>query len=293
MTSLSAAQLTTSAHPRRGARLWRQLHKRPSLAVGTLILLWFTACIVFAPIIAPYDPNAVDTRREARNQPPSAAHWFGTDELGRDVFSRVVYGARVSIPAAVVVVASVFLIGTTLGAVAGYFDGWISAAVMRVADVTLAFPGLVLALAIAAILGPSLTNMLITACVVLWPVYARLMRAQVLTLRGQEFVLAARAQGMHEMRVLWRHVVPNALTPVLITAALDIGSILLLLAALSFFGLGVDVNTPEWGAMVAAGQRKFLYWWLAAFPGLAIFLVILGVNLVVEGLRGWLDPRSQ
>ena len=291
MTSLSAAQLTTSAHPRRGARLWRQLHKRPSLAVGTLILLWFTACIVFAPIIAPYDPNAVDTRREARNQPPSAAHWFGTDELGRDVFSRVVYGARVSIPAAVVVVASVFLIGTTLGAIAGYFDGWISAAIMRVADVTLAFPGLVLALAIAAILGPSLTNMLIAACVVLWPVYARLMRAQVLTLRGQEFVSAARAQGMHEMRVLWRHVVPNALTPVLTTTALDIGSILLL-AALSFFGLGVDINTPEWGAMVAAGQRKFLYWWLAAFPGLAIFLVILGVNLVVEGLRGWLDPRA-
>lgn len=279
--------------PMGARRIWRQIRQRPMLWVGGLILFWFALCIVFAPLIATHDPNAVDTRREARNQPPSAAHWFGTDELGRDVFSRVVYGARVSIPAAVVVVAAVFLIGTTLGAVAGYFEGWLGALIMRVADVTMAFPGLVLALAIAAILGPSLTNMLIAACVVLWPVYARLMRSQVLTLRSQEFVLAARAQGMRELRVLWRHVVPNALTPVLITAALDIGSILLLLAALSFFGLGVDINTPEWGAMVAAGQRKFLYWWLAAFPGLAIFLVILGVNLVVEGLRSWLDPRTR
>jgi peptide/nickel transport system permease protein len=290
MTEVTAPPLSRRLKPRAWAL---RLRRYPALSLGMAILAVFAACIVFAPFIATHDPNRINTSREARNQPPSAVHWFGTDELGRDVFSRVVYGARVSIPSAVAVVSAVFVIGTALGAFAGYFDSWLSALVLRVADVTMAFPGLVLALAIAAILGPSLGNMLAAACFVLWPVYARLMRAQVLTLRGQEFVLAARAMGMPEWRILWRHIVPNALTPVLITAAMDIGSILLLLAALSFFGLGVDINTPEWGAMVAAGQRKFLYWWLAVFPGMAIFLVIFGVNLVVEGIRDWLDPRTR
>lgn len=290
MTEVTAPPLSRRLKPRAWAL---RLRRYPALSLGIAILAVFATCIVFAPLIANHDPNRINTSREARNQPPSAVHWFGTDELGRDVFSRVVYGARVSIPSAVAVVSMVFVIGTALGAFAGYFDSWLSALVLRIADVTMAFPGLVLALAIAAMLGPSLGNMLAAACFVLWPVYARLMRAQVLTLRSQEFVLAARAMGMPEWRILWRHIVPNALTPVLITAAMDIGSILLLLAALSFFGLGVDINTPEWGAMVAAGQRKFLYWWLAVFPGLAIFLVIFGVNLVVEGIRDWLDPRTR
>ncbi len=292
--SAKAISLETAPLSGRGARGSRMVHKLrryPSFWIGAAILTVFAAFIPFAPQIATHDPTRQDlTHRLAE---PSAQHWFGTDELGRDIFSRVIYGTRVSLPSSAFVVAVVVVMGAGLGAFAGFFGGLVGAAIMRVADVTMAFPGLVLALAIASLLGPSLNNMLIAACAVLWPLYARLMRSQVLVVRNQDYVLAARASGMRESAILWHHVLPNAITPILTIAAMEIGGVLLLLSALSFFGLGVDVNTPEWGAMIAAGQKKFLNWWLAAFPGAAVFIVILAFNLMSEGIRNIIDPYKR
>ncbi|MDX1991276.1 MAG: ABC transporter permease [bacterium] len=271
--------------------IFKHLRRHLPLWVGLVILGFFLALVVAAPLIATHDPLEQDLLN--RLKAPSAQHWFGTDELGRDVFSRVVYGTRVSLPSAVVVVILVTVIGSLLGAVAGFYGGLIGGVIMRLADLTLAFPGIVLALAIASLIGPSLQNMLLAACFVLWPEYARLMRSQVLVIRSQEYVTAARSYGMPERQILFKHVLPNAWTPLLIKAALDVGGILLLVSALSFFGLGIRPPTPEWGAMISEGQAKFFNWWIATFPGLAIFFVMLGFNLVSEGLRDWLDPRER
>jgi peptide/nickel transport system permease protein len=181
--------------------------------------------------------------------------------------------------------------GSLLGALAGFFGGVLDDLIMRVADVTLAFPAIVLALAISALLGPSLINAAIASCFVIWPEYARLMRSQVLVIRAQEHVMAARSIGATEIGILSRHVLPLCWTPLIIKAALDIGAVILLLSALSFLGLGVRPPTPEWGAMISIGRTKFYDWWMSAFPGLAILLVILGCNLLSEGLRNWLDPK--
>jgi peptide/nickel transport system permease protein len=226
-----------------------------------------------------------------RLKPPTAEHWFGTDELGRDIFSRVVHGARVSLPASFFVVIIGVAVGSFLGALAGFTGGLLDDVIMRVADVTLAFPSIVLALAISAFLGPSLTNAIIAACIVLWPEYARLMRSQVLVIRSFDYVTAARSLGMPELYILVRHVLPNSWTPLIIKAALDVGGIILLVSALSFLGLGVTPPTAEWGAMIALGRTKFYQWWLATFPGLAILAVIMACNLLSEGLRNWLDPN--
>jgi peptide/nickel transport system permease protein len=251
--------------------------KYPTLWVGAMILALLVLVVILAPQIAPYDPLAQNLAD--RLQPPSAAHPFGTDELGRDIFSRVVYGAQISLPTSFIVVIVSVLIGSAHGAI------------MRVADVTLAFPSVVLALAISAFLGPSLRNAAIAACIVVWPEYARLMRSQVLVVRSYDYVMAARSLGAREREILWRHILPNSWTPILIKAALDVGGIILLVSALSFLGLGVSPPTPEWGAMISLGRTKFYQWWLATFPGLAILLVILACNLLSEGLRDWLDPN--
>lgn len=269
---------------------WSYWRRYGALLCGAALIGFFLILIPLAPLVATHDPLAQDLGQ--RLKPPSAQHFFGTDELGRDVFSRIIYGTRISLPSAIIVVIIVVVIGSLLGAIAGFFGGLVGGLIMRLADITLAFPGLVLALAIASILGPSLNNMLIAACFVLWPEYARLMRAQVLVIRTQDYVIAARSYGSPEWRILWRHILPNAWTPIIVKAALDIGGILLLVSALSFFGLGITPPTPEWGAMIAEGQAKFFHWWLATFPGLAIFLVIFGFNLMSEGLRDWLDPHK-
>ncbi|MBL8131967.1 MAG: ABC transporter permease [Anaerolineae bacterium] len=270
-------------------RILKHLRKYPSLWIGLTILVAFLLMTLFADVIAPTDPLAQNLRD--RLDAPSAAHPFGADELGRDIYSRVVHGARISLPASFVVVIISVVVGVLLGAVAGFFGGALDAAIMRTADVTLAFPSVVLALAISAFLGPGLTNAIIAASVVLWPEYARLMRSQILVVRAQEYVVAARALGAREASILFRHVLPNAWTPLIVKAALDVGGIILLVSALSFLGLGVQPPTPEWGAMIALGRTKFFQWWLATFPGLAILLVILACNLISEGLRNWLDPH--
>lgn len=265
------------------------IRKYPSLWIGLFVLVVWFLIIIFASQIAPTDPLAQNLSE--RLAPPSSAHWFGTDELGRDIFSRVIHGARISLPAAFFVVLVSVTIGSLLGAAAGFTGGRLDDLIMRAADVTLAFPSVVLALAISSFLGPSLTNAIIAACIVLWPEYARLMRSQVLIVRSFEYVSAARSLGIPERRILLYHILPNAWTPLIIKAALDIGGIILLVSALSFLGLGVQPPTPEWGAMIALGRTKFYQWWLATFPGLAILVVIFACNLLSEGLRDWLDPN--
>lgn len=273
-----------------GARVTEHMRHYPSFWVGLIVLSIFLVLIFAAPLIATHDPLAQDM--PSRLDPPSAEHLFGTDELGRDMFSRTLYGVQISLPMALIVVLISVVGGSMLGAIAGFFGGFFDEAIMRVADVTLAFPSIVLALAISALLGPSLVNAAIASCIVIWPEYARLMRSQVLVMRGQDHVVAARSIGASEMRILLRHVLPMCWTPLIIKAALEVGGVILLLSALSFLGLGVRPPTPEWGAMIAIGRTKFYEWWIATFPGLAILFVILGCNLLSEGLRSWLDPKS-
>ncbi len=280
--------LKTSKTDSIGTRVWHHIRKYPALWAGLLILMVFLVLIVAAPLIAPYEPLAQDMPN--RLSAPSAAHLFGTDELGRDIFSRTVYGAQISLPMALIVVVISLVGGSLLGALAGFFGGVLDDLIMRVADVTLAFPAIVLALAISALLGPSLVNAAIASCFVIWPEYARLMRSQVLVIRAQEHVLAARSIGATEIGILARHVLPLCWTPLIIKAALDIGGVILLLSALSFLGLGVRPPTAEWGAMISMGRTKFYDWWMATFPGLAILFAILACNLLSEGLRDWLDP---
>ncbi|MCS6871499.1 MAG: ABC transporter permease [Anaerolineae bacterium] len=289
-----ASSLTLSATERLPQRTWlrnllKHMRRYPSLWIGSAMLGILALLIAFAPIIARYPPNQQNLTM--RLKPPSAQHLFGTDELGRDIFSRVLHGGRISLPAALIVVVVSLTVGGLLGAFAGFFGGVIDDAIMRVADVTLAFPAVVLALAISALLGPSLNNAILAACAVLWPEYARLIRSQVLVARTFEYVTAARSLGRREVSILLRHVLPNTWTPIMIKAALDVGGIILLVSALSFIGLGVAPPTAEWGSMVALGRTKFYQWWVATFPGLAILVSILACNLISEGLRNWLDPR--
>ncbi len=282
------AQLNAASTGRFLLALQHSAQRYPELWIGAAILSLWAVVVLFAPFIAPYDPLAQNL--SDRLKPPSVAHPFGTDELGRDIFSRVVYGAQISLPTATVVVLISLLVGSLLGALGGYFGGILDTVLMRLADVTLAFPSIVLALAISAFLGPSLTNAAIAACIVVWPEYARLMRSQVLVVRSQDYVTASRSIGTPEIGILLRHVLPNAWTPLIIKAALDVGGIILLVSALSFLGLGVAPPTPEWGAMISLGRTKFYQWWLATFPGLAILTVILASNLLSEGLQHLLDP---
>ncbi|MBN1287540.1 MAG: ABC transporter permease [Anaerolineae bacterium] len=290
-TSLSTTPIDENIRPRSGE--WRRslrihVRKYPIFWIGVIILAVWVLVVLFAPQIAPYDP--LEQSLSDRLEPPSALHPFGTDELGRDIFSRVVYGAQISLPTSFIVVIVSVLVGSALGAVSGFMGGFVGGVIMRVADVTLAFPSIVLALAISAFLGPSLTNAAIAACIVVWPSYARLMRSQVMVVRSFDYVTAARSIGAPEGQILVRHVLPNSWTPIIVTAALDVGNIILLVSALSFLGLGVAPPTPEWGAMISLGRTKFYQWWLATFPGLAILTVIFGSNLLSEGLREWLDP---
>jgi peptide/nickel transport system permease protein len=229
---------------------------------------------------------------KARLQPPGAPHWFGTDELGRDLFSRVMVGTALSLEVGVVVVVLSATLGTGIGLAAGYFGGWVDQVFMRIADGFLAFPSLVLALAVAATLGPTLMNAMLSITVVWWPWYARLARAQALELRGRDFVEAARALGSSHWRILWRHILPNCLVPVIVQASLDFGYVVLTAASLSYIGLGAQRPQPEWGLMVSEGRKIFPdYWWVAIFPGLAIFVTVLAFNLLGDGLREVMDPR--
>jgi peptide/nickel transport system permease protein len=259
----------------------------PALAGAAVIVIWVILALAAGQIAG--DPLAQEPL--ARLLPPSPEHWFGTDELGRDVFSRVMHGARISLPVGVGVILAAALIGSTVGAVSGFVGGKVDDVVMRVADVVLAFPSIVLAMAIAAVLGPSLLNAAIAIVAVWWPEYARVMRGQILSAKGEEYVIASRAIGAPDWRILVRHLLPNSYAPIVVKSSLDIGSAIIFIASLSFIGLGATPPAPEWGAMIAAGRIKFFNWWLATFPGLAILSVVLALTFLGDGLRDALDPR--
>jgi ABC-type dipeptide/oligopeptide/nickel transport system permease subunit len=286
---LTAIGPTEEGRQRRGRAVLRFLRRNPLALLGlTLFLLW-VALSVFAPLVAPYGP--LEQHIVDRLQGPSGTYWFGTDQLGRDNFSRVLYGGRLSLPAGLAVVVLAGLIGTALGAVAGFVGGWVDELLMRLTEVFMAFPTIILAMAIAAALGPSLLNAVFAMVVVWWPNYARVVRALVLTVRNNEYVDAARALGAHDARILWRTVLPNCIAPVLVLATLDLGNAILIFAGLSFLGLGPEPSTPEWGRMVADGIQYFDQWWVAAFPGFAIFTVVIAFNFIGDGLGDSLDPR--
>ena len=268
----------------------RALLGRPSALVGLGILLFWIGVALTVSFVVPFDPLATDV--SARLQPPTPTHWFGTDDLGRDIFRRTLYGARISLPAGFLTVAGALVIGSVVGAVAGYTGGWVDTILMRIADMVLAFPSIVLAMAIAGALGRSLNNAMIAIAVVTWPVYARLVRGQVLSLREREFVLAAQSVGASTPRILLRHILPNTLSPIFVQASFDMGGAILAAAGLSFIGFGAQPPTPEWGVMISEG-RQFIstQFWLSLYPGLAILLTVTAFNLLGDGLRDMLDPQ--
>ncbi len=264
--------------------------KRNHLAlVGLLIIVFWLIVTLAAPLLAPYEPLKQDIVN--RLQAPSLTHLSGTDQLGRDVLSRVMYGGRISLPAALAVVLLAGTVGTVVGATAGFLGGPVEELFMRITDVFMAFPTIILAMAIAAALGPNVSNAVVAMVVVWWPNYARIVRSLVLTVKENEYVTASRAVGAAEMRVLWRVVLPNSFAPVLVMGTLDLGNAILVFAGLSFLGLGAEPSTPEWGRMISDGMAFFDQWWMSAFPGLAIFTIVMAFNFVGDGLRDALDPR--
>jgi len=272
--------------------LWRTILRNPLAAAGTVIVLFWIVLAVIAPLVARYDPITFQDLYNTLGA-PSSAHLLGTDEAGRDVLSRLAYGGRASLGLGMVVVASGVLLGLLLGGIAGFVGRAVDEVIMRIADIVLAFPILILALAVSAALGPSLVNTALAMIIVWWPTYARVVRGVVLELREREFVTAARATGVGEWRILWRTVLPNAIGPVVILATLDIGNAILTVAGLSFIGFGVPQPNPEWGAMISEAQKNPDQWWLAVFPGLAIFTAIMGLNFFGDALRDALDPRTR
>ena len=261
-----------------------------ALSAGAAITILMILVALLAPLLAPYDPSAQETRR--RLEGPSEKHMLGLDDLGRDVLSRILYGARISLRVGFSVVLIASMIGVLLGAMAGYFGGKIDTLIMRICDILLAFPGILLAIALVAVLGPSINNVIIALATIGWVGYARLVRGQVLKIREMEFVTAARALGAKSFRVILRHVLPNVLSPVIVMATLGLAGAILSEAALSFLGLGVQPPTPSWGAMLTSGRRYLgLANHLAIFPGIAIMLAVMGLNFLGDGLIDALDPK--
>lgn len=265
--------------------------RHPTGMVGVAIILFFVLASLLAPVIKPYDPSRDRNLRERLN-PPSAQHWFGTDELGRDVFTRVWYGGRISLRVGLLAVTLAVVLGTLLGLLAGYLGGWIDTLAVWLIDILLAFPGILLAIAIVATLGPSLTNALIAISITQIPIYMRLTRSVVLSIKESEYVQSAKALGAYEGRIVFRHVLPNSLSPLVVQLTLSIGVAILDVAALGFLGLGAQPPRPEWGLMIRDGFSQFIRApWMSIFPGFAIFLAVVGFNLLGDAIRDILDPR--
>lgn len=262
-------------------------------AVVVLVLLFLIA--VFAPMLVPYPQDLFDETHIAdKFLAPSAAHWMGTDELGRDVFSRVLYGTRVSIINGLLAVAISLLIGVPLGAIAGSIGGWVDNVIMRITDVFLSFPPLLLAIALVALLGSSLTNAILAISISWWPWYTRLVRGQAISIRERKFVQAAETIGTSKLKIIFKHIIPNCISPIIVQASMDIGGVILTIASLSFLGLGAQAPTPEWGLMISTGRSYFPdKWWCCIFPGLAIFITVLCFNLIGDAVREILDPKTR
>jgi peptide/nickel transport system permease protein len=274
--------------PGQARRRWLRRYGLASVG-GAVVLAWCLVALL-APYIAPHHPALVDVAK--RLKPPSDIYLLGTDALGRDVFSRLLYGARTSLVVgfSVVLIASIF--GTILGGIAAYARGWLEEVLMRITDLIFCFPPIILAMAIAAALGIGTRNTVIAMLIVWWPKFARLARSLVLSQRAREYVAAARVIGFGPTHILLRQILPNALGPLIVLVTLDLGNAILVFAGLSFLGLGVVPPTPEWGSMVSEGRELVAQWWVATFPGLAILSVVIGFNFVGDGIRDWLDPHA-
>lgn len=259
---------------------------------GIIVITVMTGAALFAPVVATHDPVEVDLSAEARLQPPSAGHFFGTDNLGRDVFSRMVYGARISLSVGFIAVFISLVIGLLLGGLSGYYGGWVDSVIMRVVEVMYCFPTFFLIMMVITFLGPSIVNVMVVIGLTSWAGLCRLVRAEFLTLRERDFVWSARVHGVSDMRIIFRHILPNAMAPVYVSATLSVGGAILVESALSFLGLGVQIPVPSWGNILTAGRNYMDYaWWLMLFPGLAILITVLAFNLIGEGMREMADPK--
>ena len=281
----------TSLTPDSGrTRRWPWLRNR-TILVGLAVVAFWVVGTLIAPSVLPYEP--LQQNINDKLQAPGGDHPWGADALGRDIFTRVLYGTRITLPAGFLAVIASLIIGTTVGALAGYLGGVWDELLMRLTDVVFAFPTIILAMAIAAALGPSVTNAVITIAIVSWPNYARVTRGLVLSIKHNEYVEATRSIGARHSYILVRTILPNALGSLVVLATIDLGNAILIFAGLSFLGLGPAPETPEWGRMVADGIDYADQWWVSAFPGLAIFTVVMALNFMGDGLRDVLDPRSQ
>jgi peptide/nickel transport system permease protein len=277
---------------RRFAAVIGELLANPTAAFGVIVIAILLLTALLAPVLASHDPNVVDLGNALGR--PSSLHWFGTDELGRDVYSRLVYGSRISLTFIFIVSIIVGPVGLLVGTTAGYFGGWCDTVMMRITDIFLSFPSLILALAFVAALGAGLENAIIAIALTAWPPIARLARAETLTFRGADYIAASRMQGASPLRIIVKSIMPMCLPSVLVRITLSMATVILTAAGLGFLGLGAQPPLPEWGAMMATGRRYMLdNWWLVAFPGGAILLVSLAFNLLGDGLRDVLDPKQK
>jgi len=284
----AAAVRSRSAPP--APSQWRRLWRGRTGLAGLIIVLAAVGCAFLAPYLAPYSPTAPSFAVVL--QPPNLQHPFGTDQLGRDVLSRVIFGARIALLVGITTVVVAGLVGCTLGLVSGYFGGWIDAAVMRIADVQLSFPFILLALTVNAIIGGGLRNIILSLVIAGWPLYVRVVRGEVLALRAREYVQAAVATGAPVGRIIFRHLLPNVMTPIIVISTLQVSQFIIAEATISFLGFGIQPPTAAWGTMVSDGRNYiFFAWWLSTFPGAALALTALGVNLAGDWLRDTLDPR--
>ncbi len=275
-----------------GYLAWLRMRRNTLAMTGLVIVVALVGMAICAPLLAGYSPTAQDL--SARLLPPfSAGHWLGTDDFGRDIWSRIVFGSRITLTIIALVAVTAPVIGLMVGTVAGYFGGWVDQVLMRVTDIFLAFPRLILALALVAVLGPGINNAVFAIALTAWPPYARVARAETLTVRASDYIAAVRLQGASALRIIWGHIIPMCLPSVIIRVTLDMAGVILIAAGLGFLGLGAQPPLPEWGLMISSGRRYlFEQWWVCTIPGLAIFIVSLGFNLLGDGLRDVLDPRS-
>jgi peptide/nickel transport system permease protein len=271
-------------------RVLSHLRGHPEVVIGALVVLAWLFVLVFAPLLAPFDP--LEQNIAERLRPPNATYLLGTDELGRDVLSRVLYGARITIPAGIAVIVVNSIVGWLMGAIAGFAGGWWDEVMMRTTELFMAFPTIILAMAITAALGPAIRNAVIALVIVRWTDYARLTRGLIIQAKNTEYVEAARSLGAKNRYLLFRTLLPNTVTPVVIYGTLDIGNSILLFAGLSFLGLGPEPSSPEWGRMISVGVSFFDQWWMWLSPGLAVASFVMAFNFIGDGLRDILDPRS-
>lgn len=292
MAGGSVVSLQENATKQRSAssKAWRKLRNRPGALIGAVVLVLFVLVAIFAPLLAPMNPFEISSNRRAA---PSVDHWLGTDELGRDVLSRIIYGSRVSLRVGLVAIGIALTIGSALGVLAGFVGGWIDSIIMRLTDVMLAFPGFLLAIAVVAILGPSLFNVMIAVGIESIPAYIRTARGSTLSVKEMEYVTGARTLGCSTFRIAIKYILPNVAAPLIVLATIGVAGSILSAAGLSYLGLGAQPPTAEWGAMLSSA-RSFVRdaWWMATFPGAAIMLVVLALNLFGDGLRDILDPRT-